>query len=280
MGTIAQTISMQITLTTWNINSVRLRIDLVAKFIKAVRPDVLCLQETKCPDDKFPRKRFKRLGYEHFALNGQKGYHGVVVLSRLPFESFEVHDFCDKRDCRHVAAVLGERAGLRDPLTLHNFYVPAGGDIADPEINPKFAHKLAFLDEMHAHPALRLSASSRAILVGDLNVAPLEHDVWSHKQLLRIVSHTPIECEKLTSVLKTGNWVDAMRVRVPEPTKLYTWWSYRSPDWQTADKGRRLDHIWVAPALAERVAALEIRKSLRGAARPSDHVPVTATFEL
>ncbi len=77
---------MRLTLTTWNINSVRLRIDLVAKFIKAVRPDVLCLQETKCPDDAFPLKRFKRLGYDHVALNGQKGYHGVAVVSRIPFE--------------------------------------------------------------------------------------------------------------------------------------------------------------------------------------------------
>jgi exodeoxyribonuclease-3 len=271
---------MRLTVTTWNINSVRLRIDLVARFIKSARPDILCLQETKCPDDKFPRKRFKRLGYEHIALNGQKGYHGVVVVSRLPLESFQVHDFCDKRDCRHIAAVLGERAGLRDPITLHNFYVPAGGDIPDPDLNPKFAHKLAFLDEMRSHAGLRLSGADRAILLGDLNVAPLEHDVWSHKQMLRIVSHTPIECEKLTGVLKAGGWVDAMRMRVPEPAKLYTWWSYRSPDWQIADKGRRLDHIWVAPALAERVSALEIRKTLRGAARPSDHVPVTATFEL
>ena len=271
---------MRLTVTTWNINSVRLRIDLVARFIKAARPDVLCLQETKCPDDKFPRKRFKRLGYEHIALNGQKGYHGVVVISRLPLESFQVHDFCGKQDCRHVAAVLGERAGLRDPITLHNFYVPAGGDIPDPDLNAKFAHKLAFLDEMRAHAALRLAGSDRAILLGDLNVAPLEHDVWNHKQMLRIVSHTPIECEKLNRVLAAGRWVDAMRMRVPEPAKLYTWWSYRSPDWQTADKGRRLDHIWVAPTLAERVTALEIRKSLRGAARPSDHVPVTATFEL
>ena len=141
---------MQLTVTTWNINSVRLRIDSVAKFIKAVRPDVLCLQETKCPDDRFPLKRFKRLGYEHVALNGQKGYHGVVVLSRLPFESFNMQSFCGKTDCRHVAAVLGERAGLRDPITLHNFYVPAGGDIPDPAVNPKFAHKLSFLDEMRA----------------------------------------------------------------------------------------------------------------------------------
>src|SRR3954466_752789 len=108
---------MQFKLTTWNINSVRLRIDIVAKFIKAVRPDVLCLQETKCPDDAFPRKRFKRLGYEHIALNGQKGYHGVVVVSRLPFETTSQENFCGKSDCRHVAAVFGSGAGLSAPLT-------------------------------------------------------------------------------------------------------------------------------------------------------------------
>src|SRR5712691_4226223 len=146
---------MRLTITTWNINSVRLRIDSVAKFLKSARPDVLCLQETKCPDDKFPRKRFRRLGYEHVALNGQKGYHGVAVLSRLPFERFEVSSFCGQSDCRHVSAVIGERAGLRDPITLHNFYVPAGGDVPDPEINRKFAHKLDFLDEMRAAAALQ-----------------------------------------------------------------------------------------------------------------------------
>src|ERR1700689_5281232 len=155
---------MQITVTTWNINSVRLRIGLVARFIKAVQPDILCLQETKCPDDSFPRKQFKRLGYEHFALNGQKGYHGVVVVSRLPFESKAVRIFCDKNDCRHVSIVLGERAGLKDPIALHNFYVPAGGDIPDPAVNPKFAHKLAFLDEMRAGDTLKSARSDRAII--------------------------------------------------------------------------------------------------------------------
>src|SRR6202012_6199204 len=108
---------LRLTLTTWNINSVRLRIDLVAKFVKAVRPDILCLQETKCPDDAFPLKRFKRLGYEHVALNGQKGYHGVVVLSRLPFESFNIKSFCGKKDCRHVSAVFGVSAALGEPGT-------------------------------------------------------------------------------------------------------------------------------------------------------------------
>jgi exodeoxyribonuclease III len=270
---------MALTITTWNINSVRLRIDIVAKFIKANRPDVLCLQETKCPDDRFPFKRFKRLGYEHIALNGQKGYHGVAVLSRVPFEAVSVKAFCGKTDSRHVAVTLGERAGLRDPIMLHNFYVPAGGDEPDPEINPKFAHKLAFLDEMHGCAELRCTGKTRAILVGDLNVAPLEHDVWSHKQLIRVVSHTPIECEKLTAVLSTGGWVDAMRRFVPVPTKLFTWWSYRAADWAAVDKGRRLDHIWVAPVLADRLSGLTVTRQARGWARPSDHVPVTATIE-
>jgi exodeoxyribonuclease-3 len=271
---------LRLTITSWNINSVRFRIDLVAKFIKAVRPDVLCLQETKCPDDRFPLKRFKRLGYENVALNGQKGYHGVVVLARVPLESIRVETFCGKSDCRHVSVTLGERAGLKDPVVLHNFYVPAGGDIPDPQVNPKFAHKLAFLDEMHASPSLRPAQSDRSILVGDLNVAPLECDVWSHKQLLRIVSHTPIECDKLLSFQKIGGWIDAVRHFVPEPAKLFTWWSYRSPDWAVADKGRRLDHIWVSPALADRVASIKVSRDSRGWARPSDHVPVTATLEV
>jgi exodeoxyribonuclease-3 len=271
---------MQLKVTTWNINSVRLRINLVAKFIKAARPDVLCLQETKCPDEKFPLRRLKRLGYEHVALNGQKGYHGVVVLSRFPFDSHSIEGFCGKTDCRHIAVTLGERAGLRDPVTLHNFYVPAGGDTPDPTINPKFAHKLSFLDEMRAHAKLKPAANDRAILVGDLNVAPLEHDVWSHKQMLRVVSHTPVECEKLTAVCSAGGWVDAMRALVPEPAKLYTWWSYRAPDWAAANKGRRLDHIWVSPQLGDRVSNVRIVKEARAWERPSDHVPVTATIEL
>jgi len=176
--------------------------------------------------------------------------------------------------------VLGERAGLKDPIALHNFYVPAGGDVPDPAVNPKFAHKLAFLDEMRAGDTLKSARSDRAIIVGDLNVAPLECDVWSHRQLLSVVSHTPVECEKLLALQKAGGWIDAVRGFVPEPTKLYTWWSYRSPDWKRADKGRRLDHIWTSDALADRVSAIAVGKEYRSGRRPSDHVPVTATFEL
>ena len=270
---------MRLTISTWNINSVRLRIDLVAKFVKAVRPDILCLQETKCPDGRFPLKRLRRLGYEHAALNGQRGYHGVAVLSRLPFDHISIEGFGGKSDSRHVAVVIGERAGMRDPLTVHNIYVPAGGDAPDVNINPKFAHKLQFLDDMRSSLQLKPDRD-RAILVGDLNVAPLEHDVWSHRQLIDVVSHTPIECDRLNAVQRAGQWIDIMRMLVPEPTKLYTWWSYRSPDWAAVNKGRRLDHIWVAPALGDRVASMAVSKQTRSWPQPSDHVPVSATFEV
>ncbi|MGB3445613.1 MAG: exodeoxyribonuclease III [Xanthobacteraceae bacterium] len=271
---------MQFKLTTWNINSVRLRIELVAKFIKATRPDVLCLQETKCPDDAFPLKRFKRLGYEHVALNGQKGYHGVAIVSKLPFDSTDVRTFCDKLDSRHISVSIGAKANLTAPLVLHNFYVPAGGDIPDVALNPKFDHKLKFLDEMRDCAPLHPAGDARHILVGDLNVAPHEHDVWSHKQLLKIVSHTPVETGKLLDVLSHGGWVDVARERIPLSEKVYTWWSYRAADWAAADRGRRLDHIWVSEALRESVRDFSILRAARGWERPSDHVPVSAVFEL
>ena len=273
-------ILMRFSLTTWNINSVRLRIDLVAKFLKSVRPDVLCLQETKCIDDAFPLKRFKRLGYEHVALNGQKGYHGVAVVSKLPFETTDIRTFCDKIDSRHISVAFGDKAQLAKPLVLHNFYVPAGGDIPDPALNPKFEHKLRFLDEMKACEPLHPRGDDRHILVGDLNVAPHENDVWSHKQLLKVVSHTPIECEKLLAAQAHGEWVDVARERIPLSEKVYTWWSYRAADWTLADRGRRLDHIWVSRALKDGVSDFRITRDARGWERPSDHVPVTVTLEV
>lgn len=271
---------MRLTVSTWNINSVRLRINLVAKFIKSIRPDVLCLQETKCPDDAFPLKRFKRLGYQHIALNGQKGYHGVAIISRLPFSQTDSRNFCGKIDSRHVSVSFGDTAGLQAPLMLHNFYVPSGGDIPDPALNPKFEHKLAFLDEMAACDPLHANGSERHVLVGDLNVAPHEHDVWSHTQLLNIVSHTPVEREKLLAVQARGSWIDVARARIPEPEKIYTWWSYRAADWALSDRGRRLDHIWVSQSLGECVSDFSIARDARGWDRPSDHVPVTATLEV
>jgi exodeoxyribonuclease-3 len=268
---------MNFTIATWNINSVRLRIDLVVRFLETWQPEVLCLQETKCPQGQFPTSRLNEIGYRYVAEFGQSGYHGVAIVSRLPFAASNSRAFCQKADCRHVSA----RIGSRDPLVLHNLYVPAGGDEPDPEINEKFAHKLRFIDELEGWFADgAVPARKRGIVVGDLNIAPLECDVWSHKQLLKIVSHTPVETAGLERVRAAGEWVDVVRQHVPPPAKLYTWWSYRAQDWQASDRGRRLDHIWATPDIAAHCTGVEVVREARGWPRSSDHVPVLATFRL
>ena len=266
---------MTFTLATWNINSVRLRQDLVARFLDMRRPDVLCLQEIKCQENEFPGEAFAALGYVHQAVHGQKGYHGVATLSRHPLALSEKRKFCGIDDARHISADV--KVG-KHVLRVHNVYVPAGGDEPDAEANPKFAHKLKFVDEMRG--LIADSAAHPSILAGDLNIAPLEHDVWSHKQLLKVVSHTPIETSSFEAMRKHAGWSDLMRLHTPEPDKLYTWWSYRSADWQAANKGRRLDHIWSSKGLEDKLRTIEILREARGWERTSDHVPVIARLAL
>jgi len=270
---------MTVTIATWNINSVRFRLDLVEKFLTAYNPDILCLQETKCPDGSFPEKQFRQLGYDHIALHGQKAYHGVATLSKIPFAGIERMAFCGKDDTRHIATTFDGAAhpALRD-VTLHNFYVPAGGDIPDPDINEKFAHKRDFLGEMAQWSGGLRQSNHQALLVGDLNIAPLETDVWSHKQLLKVVSHTPQEVEWLAKVQNDGAWIDVVRQHIPPEENLFSWWSYRSPNWEKANKGRRLDHIWASPDVAARSRTVDVLKQVRGWEKPSDHAPIVTTL--
>lgn len=261
-------------LATWNINSIRLRQELVLRLAHEQAPDVICLQETKVLNDLFPAEPFRAAGYVHQALHGQKGYHGVAILSRRPFRATEAKQYCDKNDTRHICAQFDSG------IELHNFYVPAGGDIPDPEANDKFAHKLAFLREMaEVFGQRRDRSTARAILVGDLNVAPLENDVWSHKQLLDVVSHTPIETQLLGEALAAFDWIDVTRSFVPPQEKIYSWWSYRAQDWAASDRGRRLDHVWVSQSLKGAARSHAILKPCRGWPQPSDHVPVVVDFD-
>lgn len=262
-------------LATWNINSIRIRTHLIEQLVAGHNPDIICLQETKCPNDQFPEKFFRGLGYEHFAINGQKGYHGVATISRVPFDAVKTKEFCGKGDSRHIST------SVKGGVEIHNFYVPAGGDIPDTEKNEKFAHKLDFLTEMTGwFKGRKGKKTNKLVLLGDLNIAPLEHDVWSHKQLLKVVSHTPVEVAHLADVQSSHSWIDVTRSEKPEPEKLYTWWSYRSPDWTKNDRGRRLDHIWVTPALEKHASDIEIVRDARSWERPSDHVPVLMTLKV
>ena len=262
---------MPFTLATWNINSIRLRAALVARLLREEKPDVLCLQECKSPVDKMPLDVFRAQGYTHCVARGQKGYNGVAILSRLPIEDMGERDFADLGHARHVAAKL------ENGVTIHNFYVPAGGDIPDREKNDKFGQKLDYLTGMRDY--FLAERPEKAILVGDLNIAPREDDVWNHKQLLKVVSHTPEEVDQLAETQAAGGWVDVTRKDIPEGN-LYSWWSYRSPDWDAADKGRRLDHLWATPDIANAAHSSRILRAVRGWEQPSDHAPVFATFDL
>jgi exodeoxyribonuclease-3 len=271
---------MRLKITTWNINSVRLRIEIVARYVADHAPDVLCLQETKCPDDQFPLAAVKAMGFRHWAFSGQKGYNGVAIFSRHPLIDVEKRVFGGREDARHISGTLGEEAGPAAGMTIHNFYVPAGGDVPDRDVNPKFGHKLDFLADMTGWAEAGAATRTRSILVGDLNIAPYETDVWSHKALLDVVSHTPIETAGLETLRKAGRWTDAVRRLKPEPERVYSWWSYRSPDWSAADKGRRLDHVWTTADLDRSIASAEVLRAARGWTQPSDHAPVMVTLEL
>jgi exodeoxyribonuclease-3 len=231
--------------------------------------DVIALQETKTQDEFFPFKALQDAGYPHIVVSGEKSYNGVAILSKIPIEASFCLEFYNQ-DKRHIAAKISG-------IEIHNFYVPAGGDIPDIEENPKFKHKLSFLDSMNEW--FLQNNSDNMVLVGDLNIAPFEHDVWSSKQLKNVVSHTNIEREKLIRNMNSIGWVDAHRKSLPMSEKLYSWWSYRSPNWQISNRGRRLDHIWVSKNLDKDLGSAKVFGGIRAWDRPSDHVPVMVTLQ-
>lgn len=260
----------KIKLATWNVNSIRIRLDQLKLFCSLVSPDVVCIQEVKAKAEDFPFEEIKKIGFEHIALYGQAGYNGVAILSKIPLQNIEQQDWVGKHDARHI------KATILDNIEINNIYIPAGGDVPDPIENISFAHKLCFIDDISEYFEQHKAKwqDKKMIVCGDFNVAPLEHDVWGHKQLLKTVSHTPIEVERINRLYNSLDFVDAIRKIYPEPQKIYSWWSYRNPNWQSNDKGRRLDHIWVTPNLQNQIVDAYVIKEMRLSNRPSDHVPV------
>ncbi|WP_303808542.1 exodeoxyribonuclease III [Sandarakinorhabdus limnophila] len=262
---------MSLRIATWNINSVRARADIVEQFLRDHRPDVLCLQETKVANDIFPHGLFEQLGYTHRILNGQRMHHGVATISRVPLEGAWRYDWQDNGEARHI--------GVRLPngVLLENVYVPAGGDVPDREVNPKFGQKMDFIERMTRWSE---GLNEPAVIVGDFNVAPLDCDVWNHKALLDVVSHTPMEVDVLNRLQQSHDWVDLGRHFNPAPEKFFTWWSYRNIDWRLSDRGRRLDHIWASPSVAKQATAFEAIRDARDWGKPSDHIPQIVTLDL
>lgn len=270
-----------LTLATWNINSVRLRAPLIEKLTAQAAPDIVCLQETKCPDDAFPFDHMRALGYKHIHIHGMKSYNGQAILSKIPFTTHDIHHRVGKQDCRHISVSLDIKGpNIKAPVHLHNLYIPAGGDEPDPTTNDKFKHKLDFIEEMTHWFPQHYTANDHVIAVGDFNIAPYEHDVWSHKQLLKIVSHTPAETDRLNAMRESLNWVDTTRHFIPHADKAYSWWSYRNRDWKASNRGRRLDHIWVTPPLKATLESHTLLNEARDWDKPSDHIPVIVTLKI
>lgn len=261
--------SKNLKIVSWNINSVRYRLELVERFLKEEQPDILCLQETKVVNNDFPAGMFRQLGYNHHVIHGQPMHHGVAILSRVPIREDASHDWQDNGDARHVGALLD--CGIR----LENVYVPAGGEVPDATVNPKFGQKLNFLGRM-----TRWSEQLKqpTILLGDFNIAPLECDVWNHKALIDVVSHTQVEVDLLNTLQQSHGWVDLGRKFIPAPEKLFTWWSYRARDWQASNRGRRLDHVWASPDIASTAKSHRLHLASRSWMKPSDHVPLITEF--
>lgn len=216
-------------------------------------------------DEVFPYDDIIAMGYKHTVFSGQKSYNGVAILSKRPIESSH-SIYLYNEDKRHIAATINN-------IEVHNFYVPAGGDAPDIEENPKYKHKLEYVELMQEWFKSNRSKSDPIILVGDLNIAPFEHDVWSSKQLRNVISHTQQEKDAMNALRESFDFIDTGRHFTPMEEKLYTWWSYRNRDWEKSNRGRRLDHIWTSAPLKSRLKKISTLREARNWEKPSDHVP-------
>ena len=268
---------MRLRVATWNINSVRLRAEQVQRFVAEHAPDVVCLQEIKCREGEFPFAALQDVGLRHIRVSGQKGWHGVAIASRLPLDPGPPLDLCRERHARCVSAVV---AGVE----IVNLYIPAGGDTPCVETNPKFAHKMDFYARLTAAMAKR-DPRAPLLLAGDFNIAPGENDVWNHRHMLKVVSHTPLEIETAERLRETLDFTDLARACTPKDQKLFSWWSYRAMDFRKSNRGLRLDHLWASPGLRNHAFragpdACRTHDEIRGWTQPSDHAPVTADLML
>ena len=256
----------------WNINSVRRRVSQLDRLADETNADIICLQETKVADPEFPTEEISALGYPHQATAGFGGYNGVAILSKYPLCQIQRHLHCDRDDARHISASV--QLCENETISIHNVYVPAGGNVPDVNLNPKFAHKLRFVDAIADYFAGHFGFRENLVVVGDLNIAPLPADVWDHSKLSHLVTHTPIEIEALERFKRSLNFIDALREVVPESDPVFTWWSYRAADWKAVNKGRRLDHVWVSTSLRDKIGDVDVLADVRNWTPPSDHVPI------
>lgn len=251
---------------TWNVNSVTARLPLVVRWLTEAGPDVLCLQELKCTDEKFPAATFSELGYESVAY-GQKTYNGVAILARKELTDVQ-RGFPDDEDGAHARLLAATVNGVR----IVNVYIPNGAFVG----SDKYRFKLEWMRRLRSFFDHHYKTSEQVLLCGDFNVAPEEIDVHDPASWEGHVLFSKRERAAL-SELKEWGFVDAFRLHTDEGGH-YSWWDYRQGSFRR-NAGLRIDHIWVSPPLAERCRRSWIDKEPRGWERPSDHTPVVAEFK-
>ncbi len=251
---------------TWNINSIKSRVDHVVKWCELNQPDVLCLQETKCIDEKFPRKRFTAMGYREIEVLGERAYNGVAVISKFPLTEVVKKLPGDRTDIqtRFISATIAN-------IRVVNVYGPHGTTLG----TPKYQFKLDWIARLRKYFDKGSSADENVILCGDLNVAPHELDVWSVPAWRNKLHFTKPERDAIQDLKKWG-FVDVFR-QINGDEQEFSWWSNFRNDFEK-DRGLRIDHIWASQPLAERCTDCWIDKDPRGWDHPSDHAPVVAEF--
>ena len=258
-------------LATWNVNSIKARLDAVTMWLKEAEPDVVCLQELKCTDDTFPAQPFEELGY-NCAVHGQKTYNGVAILSKRPMEDVTPRLPGGDGDdhARYIEAVIPAKSGV---IRVGSIYAPNGNPIG----TDKFVYKLEWMERLQAHAKKLLKLEEPLALVGDYNVIPTPDDVWDAKAWVNDALFQP-ESRAALRALEYLGFTDALRACHAE-THQYTFWDYQAGAW-AKDHGIRIDHILLSPQAADHLTASGIDKMVRGREKPSDHVPVWCELDL
>ncbi|MBV8567152.1 MAG: exodeoxyribonuclease III [Methylobacteriaceae bacterium] len=250
---------------TWNVNSIRQRLDHLMRYLKEAQPDVLCLQETKCADEAFPRLEAEAAGY-NVALHGQKTFNGVAILSKRPIEDVTRGLPGDTGDAhaRYIEAVI---AGDSGAMRIASIYFPNG----NPPATDKYPFKLAFMDRLTAHARSLLALEEPLVLAGDYNVIPETRDVHDPALWTQDALFLPATRAKYRALLNIG-LTDALRATT-DASGLYTFWDYQAGAWQK-NNGLRIDHMLLSAQAADRMRSIAIDKHMRSLDKPSDHVPV------